>query len=102
MIENEAGVGFSNQPIRGEVTVFKTDEATGYKLVGAGFRVFDTDGNVVDEGYTGEDGIVTFSLRFGEYTVAEFDAPEGYVLDETPYAFSVTEDGQKISVDMQD
>ena len=100
MIENEAGVGFSNQPIRGEVTVFKTDEATGYKLAGAGFRVFDTDGNVVDEGYTGEDGIVTFSLRFGEYTVAEFDAPEGYVLDETPYAFSVTEDGQKISVDM--
>lgn len=100
VIENEAGVGFSNQPIRGEVTVFKTDEATGDKLVGAGFRVFDTDGNVVDEGYTGEDGTVTFSLRYGEYTVAEFDAPEGYVLDETPYAFSVTKDGQKISVDM--
>ncbi len=42
VIENEAGVGFSNQPIRGEITVFKTDEATGDKLVGAGFRVFDT------------------------------------------------------------
>ena len=82
------------------MTVFKTDKATGDKLVGAGFRVFDTDGNVVDEAYTGEDGTVTFSLRYGDYTVAEFDAPEGYVLDETPYAFSVTEDGQKISVDM--
>lgn len=100
VIENEAGVGFINQPIHGEVTVFKTDKATGDKLVGAGFRVFDTDGNVVDEAYTGEDGTVTFSLRYGDYTVAEFDAPEGYVLDETPYAFSVTEDGQKISVDM--
>ena len=100
VIENEAGVGFMNQPIRGEVTVYKTDKVTGDKLVGAGFRVFDVDGNVVDESYTGEDGTVTFSLRYGNYTVAEFDAPEGYVLDETPYAFSVTEDGQKISVDM--
>lgn len=100
VIENEAGIGFINQPIRGEVTVFKTDKVTGDKLVGAGFRVFDADGNVVDESYTGEDGTVTFSLRYGDYTVAEFDAPEGYVLDETPYAFSVTEDGQKISVDM--
>lgn len=67
MIENEAGVGFINQPIRGEVTVFKTDKVTGDKLVGAGFRVFDADGNVVDESYTGEDGTVTFSLRYGEY-----------------------------------
>ena len=100
VIENEAGARFINQPIRGEVTVFKTDKATGDKLVVAGFRVFDTEGNVVEEGYTGKDGTVTFSLRFGEYTVAEFDAPEGYVLDTTPYAFSVTENGQKISVDM--
>ena len=100
VIENEAGVGFINQPIRGEVTVFKTDKATGDKLVGAGFRVVDADGNVVDEAYTGEDGTVTFSLRYGDYTVAEFDAPEGYVLDEAPYTFSVNEDGQKISVDM--
>ncbi len=100
VVENEAGVGFINQSIRGEVTVFKTDKTTGNKLVGAGFRVYDSDGKVVDEGYTGEDGTVTFSLRYGDYTVAEFEALEGYVLDETPYAFSVTEDGQKISIDM--
>ena len=40
-----------NQPIRGEVTVFKTDKVTGDKLVGVGFRVFDTDGNVVEIKY---------------------------------------------------
>lgn len=100
VIENEVGVGFINQPIRGEITVFKIDKETGEKLVGAGFRVCDADGKVVAEGYTDETGMVTFSLRYGEYTVAEFDAPKGYVLDETPYAFSVIKDGQKISVDM--
>ena len=100
IVENEAGVGFKDQPIKGDITIFKTDEATGDKLVGAGFRVFDANGEAVAEGYTGEDGTVTFELRYGEYTVAEFAAPEGYVLDDAPYAFSVKEHGQKISVDM--
>ena len=100
MVENEAGVGFMNQPIKGKVTIFKTDDATGDKLVGAGFRVFDTEGNVVAEGHTGEDGTVSFELRYGDYTVAEFEAPEGYVLDEAPYAFNVKEHGQEISIDM--
>lgn len=100
IVENEAGVGFKDQPIKGDITIFKTDEATGDKLVGAGFRVFDENGEAVAEGYTGEDGTVTFELRYGEYTVAEFAAPEGYVLDDAPYAFSVKEHGQKISVDM--
>ena len=100
IVENEAGVGFKDQPIKGDITIFKTDEATGDKLVGAGFRVFDANGEAVAEGYTGEDGTVTFELRYGEYTVAEFAAPEGYVLDDAPYAFSVMEHGQKISVDM--
>ena len=100
VVENEAGVGFKNQPIKGDITIFKTDEVTGDKLVGAGFHVFDANGEVAAEGYTGEDGTVTFELRYGEYTVAEFAAPEGYVLDDAPYAFIVKEHGQKISVDM--
>ena len=100
MVENEAGVGFMDQPIKGKVTIFKTDDESGDKLVGAGFRIFDADGNVVTEGYTGEDGTVSFELRYGNYTVAEFEAPEGYVLDEAPYAFEVTEHGQEISIDM--
>ena len=100
IVENEAGVGFKDQPIKGDITIFKTDEATGDKLVGAGFSVFDANGEAVAEGYTGEDGTVTFELRYGEYTVAEFAAPEGYVLDDALYAFSVKEHGQKISVDM--
>lgn len=100
IIENEAGVGFMNQVKMGKLTIYKTDKATGDKLVGAGFRVCDMEGNTVAEAVTGEDGTVSFDLRYGQYTVAEYKAPEGYVLDETPYAFEVTEDGQVITVDM--
>lgn len=100
VVENEAGIGFSNQVMKGKISIFKTDNATGEKLVGAGFRVCDPDGNVVAEGKTGEDGMVTFELRYGEYTVAEYEAPEGYVLDDKPYQFSITEDGQELSVDL--
>ena len=101
VVENEAGIGFKNQVMMGEVTVFKTDKATGSKLVGAGFRVFDADGKQVAEGVTGEDGTVSFKLRYGKYTVAEYQAPEGYVLDDTPLAFEIKEDGQKLSFDME-
>lgn len=100
VVENEAGVGFKNQPMKGDITIFKTDGSTGDKLVGAGFRVYDVNGEVVAEGYTGEDGTVTFELRYGEYTVAEFAAPEGYVLDDAGYAFKIEEHGQKLSVDL--
>ena len=99
-IENEAGVGFADQAMKGKITILKTDKSTGDKLVGAGFRVFDSEGNKVAEGKTGEDGTLTFELRYGKYTVAEYEAPEGYVLDDTPYAFEITEDGQKLTVDM--
>lgn len=100
IIENEAGVGFMNQVKMGKLTIYKTDKAIGDKLVGAGFRVCDMEGNTVAEAVTGEDGTVSFDLRYGKYTVAEYKAPEGYVLDETPYAFEVTKDGQVITVDM--
>ena len=52
-IENEAGVGFMNQVMKGKITIFKTDKGTGDKLVGAGFTVYDVNGEKVAEGVTG-------------------------------------------------
>ena len=100
VVENEAGVGFADQVIMGQITISKTDKATGAKLVGAGFRVLDKNGKTVAEGKTGDDGTISFQLRYGEYTVAEYEAPEGFVLDDTPYSFTVRENGQMLSVDM--
>ena len=101
-VENEPGVGFLNVPMKGSVTVYKTDKTTGEKLVGAGFQLFDADGNKLIEGQTSNDGTMTFGgLRVGKYSIREYIAPEGYVLDDTPLTFEITENGQELSFDMQ-
>ena len=101
-VENEPGVGFMNVPVRGSVSVFKTDKASGEKLIGAGFRLFDADGQQLAEAVTGESGMVSFeNLRYGAYSIREYAAPEGYVLDDTPLRFEITEQGQSQSFDME-
>ena len=58
-MENEAGVGFINQPITGKLELTKTDVADGKPLPNAGFRIKDEDGNIVATGVTDENGIAT-------------------------------------------
>ena len=89
-----------NKPITGELELTKLDVSTGKPLPNAGFRIKDTEGNTVVEGYTDEHGIVRFTLGYGEYTYEEFSAPEGYLLDTTPHAFSISEDGQIVKAEM--
>ena len=100
VVENKAGVGFINKPITGTLELTKTDVADGKLLKNAGFRIKDEDGNVVVEGYTDENGVVKFSLRFGKYTYEEFDAPEGYLIDTTPKEFEIKENGEIIKAVM--
>ena len=91
-------VNFSNHLIRGDLRIVKVDKATQTPLEGAGYRVFNADGEVVAEGYTDENGEVSFeNLAYGEYTYQEFVAPEGFVLDEAVYSFSVIQDGVEIA-----
>lgn len=99
-VENKAGVGFVNKPIYGELEITKRDVASGKLLPNAGFRIRDEHGNIVAEGYTDENGIAKFKLRYGKYTYEEFDAPDGYIIDTTPYSFEITEDGQIIKAEM--
>ena len=89
-----------NKPVTGELELTKLDISTGKPLPNAGFRIKDTEGNTVVEGYTDEHGIARFTLGYGEYTYEEFSAPEGYLLDTTPHAFAITEDGQLIKAEM--
>ena len=89
-----------NKPITGKLELTKLDVSTGKPLPNAGFRIKDTEGNTVVEGYTDEHGIARFTLGYGEYTYEEFSAPEGYLLDTTPHAFAITEDGQLIKAEM--
>ena len=89
-----------NKPMTGELELTKLDISTGKPLPNAGFRIKDADGNVMIEGYTDEYGIAWFTLGYGEYTYEEFAAPEGYLLDTTPHAFSISEDGQIVKAEM--
>ena len=94
VVENKAGAGFTNKPIVGELELTKTDIADGKPLAGVGFRIKDVDGNTVIEGYTDENGIAKFTLRYGKYTYSEFDPLDGYVANTDEYPFEITEDGQ--------
>ena len=89
-----------NKPIIGELELTKLDVSTGKPLPNAGFHIKDMEGNTLIEGYTDEHGIVRFTLGYGEYTYEEFAAPEGYLLDTTPHAFSISEDGQIVKAEM--
>ena len=98
-VENETGVGFTNKPIIGELVICKKDATDGTLLKGAGFRVKNEQGEVVAEGYTDENGMLKFTLRYGKYTYEEFDAPNGYLIDTTSCEFEIKESGQMIEVE---
>lgn len=89
-----------NRPVTGKLELTKLDVSTDKPLPNAGFRIKDMEGNTVVEGYTDEYGIARFTLGYGEYTYEEFSAPEGYLLDTTPHAFAITEDGQILKTEM--
>ena len=97
LVKGTNTVNFINRLIRGSLKIIKVDKATETPLEGAGFRVFDSDGVQVAETYTDENGEAFFDgLPYGEYTYCEFEAPGGFVLDETVYPFSILEDGAEI------
>ena len=99
-VENKAGIGFANKPIIGDLELTKTDIADGKPLASVGFRIKDAEGNTVIEGYTDENGVAKFTLRYGKYTYSEFDPLEGYVANTDEYEFEITEDGQIIKASM--
>lgn len=87
-----------NTPIRGSLKIVKHDAYEDTPLSGAGFRLFDSGGHLIDEGYTDANGELTFeSLLYGSYQYQEFAPPKGYELDDTVYPFSITEHGVMIT-----
>lgn len=100
IVENEAGVGFTNQPIVGELELTKTDISDGKILANVGFRIRNEAGKIVSEGYTDENGIAKFTLRYGKYTYEEFAALDGYIPDTKAYPFEIKEDGEIVKAAM--
>lgn len=66
--------------------------------MGAGYRLYDSSGMQVAEGYTDASGKLTFlNLARGRYSYAEFKAPRGYLLDDTCYPVNISENGITIT-----
>ena len=91
---------FENISIKGKLEIIKTDIATGDFLSNVGFKVYDINGNVVDEGYTDQNGVVSFTLRYGKYTYQEFDAAPGYILDDTCYEVEIKSNGETVTANI--
>src|SRR5699024_1747513 len=53
------------------------------------------------QGETDENGIAYFeNLEYGEYTYREYEAPEGYEIDESEFPFVIKEDGEIVKAHM--
>lgn len=102
----------NNASLESYVKIVKVDSETGKQIPysGAGFQIYDPDGNKVtmkytyptvteiDTFYTNSDGylITPETLPYGKgYSVVEVQAPYGYILDSTPVYFDIT--AEKIS-----
>lgn len=87
-----------NEFTRGNLKIVKRDAYEDTPLSGAGFRLFDSDGQQIAEGYTDANGELIFeSLLYGSYSYQEFVPPKGYELDSTVYPFLITEHGVTVT-----
>jgi uncharacterized surface anchored protein len=90
----------TNRKIQGTFELTKKDVTTGKLLPNAKFRIYDEDGKIVAEGVTDENGLVTFTLPYGKYSYQEYEAPVGYVLNDTRFPFEIKADGAIIKAVM--
>ena len=95
------GKSITNEMIYGEIHGMKKDE-DGKALAGATIGLFLTDGTEpILTTVSAEDGSFTFAdIPYGEYVVREIAAPEGYVMDDTPYTVKVEQNGAVIEIEI--
>lgn len=95
------GKSITNEMIYGEIRGMKKAE-DGKALAGATIGLFLTDGTEpILTTVSAEDGSFTFAdIPYGEYVVREIAAPEGYVLDETPHAVKVNQNGAVVEIEI--
>src|SRR5699024_7985971 len=67
IVETEAGVGFINQPVLGNIRVLKKDADTGEPLSGVVIGLFDMDGNEVARGVTEAGELLFEGISYGCY-----------------------------------
>ena len=98
----------NNKNFESYLKVVKLDKETGKRIPyeGAAFEIYDSNNHritmqytypqvtSIHTFYTNKDGylITPEKLPYGDYTLKEVQAPYGYVLDDTPVPFSITQE----------
>lgn len=98
----------NNKNFESYLKVVKLDKETGKRIPyeGAAFEIFDSNNHritmqytypqvtSIHTFYTNKEGylITPEKLPYGDYTLKEVQAPYGYVLDDTPIPFSITQE----------
>lgn len=90
-------VSESMENYKGSVLLQK-ENSEGEPLLGAVFALYNESGDVVLEDITSDDeGVVRIeSLEPGKYLLKETKAPEGYLLNTEPVAFSIAESAEGV------
>ena len=91
---------FKNSKLLGSISIEKVDsEDSELKLEGAEFKVINSDGEEVGNIVTGEDGKGSLgNLPYGEYTLMETKAPDGYELSGESKDVTINSNGQTIEL----
>lgn len=83
----------ANDPVRGVVTILKTDRADQTALAGAVISLYREDGTLIDERISDANGQVQFEgLGAGSYYFVEKEAPDGYARKEQTFPFAIDRD----------
>lgn len=91
----------SNRQKSGTIQIEKTDVSTGQPLPNTGIEILDKDKKVILQTRTDSEGNVVFqNLPTGNYYFREFDAPKGYLIDDSPYPFEIKDDGEILKCEM--
>lgn len=97
LAENATKVIYNDRLTVDHVIITKYEEGTKVAVAGAVIGLFDANGNEITRGATNEKGQVDFTtLEPGTYKYRELTAPDGYVLNDTMYTFTIAEDGTVI------
>ncbi len=100
------GVAIENIEKLGNVHITKSGNEIGNLkddtvfLADAEYTIYNADGEKEDVLVTDENGEATsVMLSFGDYTMQETKAPEGYVLDETVYEFTIDNESYEETIE---
>ncbi len=98
-----------NERIKGQIKIIKTSEdknnilnlEAGAPIEGAKFNIYNSDGKLVDQVITNEEGIaITKKLDKGEYMVQEIESGKWYILNDEKFNIEIKENNEVVDLEI--